>query len=262
MDLSELGNIDRREKVINTLKERKGKLIYKSFIKNIMKGKNIKLNEDIFFPYANAIRDQFFRSREEKETAISNALFEAGEFLSLEDIRPMNKKYQDLIILSVNEENWTVKDFEKKLASHPLVFRKKKMDKSEFSHQFKLAIVDFIQDHYLTKKAYELGLDKTDTIHLNESLWADSFTAYQSAKLFMSTQSDSAEQHILMKPIIDNLQKKYSPQISINMKLFESIKISSIDMFVTQGNVPYPVIVPSFPSFTNDSYIDYGSKIN
>ncbi len=133
---------------------------------------------------------------------------------------------------------------------------------TEFSHQFKLAIVDFIQDHYLTKKAYELGLDKTDTIYLNESLWADSFTAYQSAKLLMSTQSDSVEQHILMKPIIDNLQKKYSPQISINMKLFESIKISSIDMFVTQGNVPYPVIVPSFPSFTNDSYIDYGSKIN
>ena len=90
LNLSEQGNIDRREKVINTLKERKGKLIYKSFIKNIMKGKNIKLNEDVFFPYANAIRDQFFRSREEKEAAISNALFEVGEFLSLEDIRPMN----------------------------------------------------------------------------------------------------------------------------------------------------------------------------
>jgi hypothetical protein len=248
--------------VINTLKERKGKLIYKSFIKNIMKGKNIKLNEDVFFPYANAIRDQFFRSREEKETAISNALFEAGEFLSLEDIKPMNQKYKDLVLFTLSGDNWTVKDFEKNIASHPLVFRKKKMNKSEFSHQFKLAIVDFIQDHYLTKKAYELGLDKTDTIYLNESLWADSFTAYQSAKLLMSTQSDSVEQHILMKPIIDNLQKKYSPQISINMKLFESIKISSIDMFVTQGNVPYPVIVPSFPSFTNDSYIDYGSKIN
>ena len=262
LNLSEQGNIDRREKVINKLKERKGKLIYKSFIKNIMKGKNIKLNEDIFFPYANAIRDQFFRSREEKETAISNALFEVGEFLSLEDIRPMNQKYKDLLLFTLNGDNWTVKDFEKNIASHPLVFRKKKMNKTEFSHQFKLAIVDFIQDHYLTKKAYELGLDKTDTIYLNESLWADSFTAYQSAKLLMSTQSDSVEQHIIMKPIIDNLQKKYSPQISINMKLFESIKISSIDMFVTQGNVPYPVIVPSFPSFTNDSYIDYGSKIN
>jgi len=262
MDLSEQGNIDRREKVINSLKERKGKLIYKSYIAKIMKGKNIKLNEDVFLPYANAISDQFFRSREEKETAISNALFEVGEFLSLEDIQPMNQKYKDLVLFTLNGDNWTVKDFEKNIASHPLVFRKKKMNKSEFSHQFKLAIVDFIQNHYLTKKAYELGLDKTNTIYLNESLWADSFTAYQSAKLLMSTQSDSVEQHVLMKPIIDNLQKKYSPQISINMKLFESIKISSVDMFVTQGNVPYPVIVPSFPSYTDDSYLNYGSKLN
>jgi len=46
------------------------------------------------------------------------------------------------------------------------------------------------------------------------------------------------------------------------MNLFESIELSSVDMFVTQGNVPYPVIVPTFPSFTNDSYIDYGSTIN
>lgn len=262
MNLSEKGNMDQHTLVVNTLMERKGIELYKSYIAKIMKGKNIEFNPDVFLPYAQAIQQQFFRSKEEKETAISNALFKAGEFLSLEDIKPMNKKYKDLVLFTLNGDYWTVKDFEKNIASHPLVFRKKKMNKSEFSHQFKLAIVDFIQDHYLTKKAYELGLDKTNTIYLNESLWADSFTAYQSAKLLMSTQSDSVEQHVLMKPIIDNLQKKYSPQISINMKLFESIKISSVDMFVTQGNVPYPVIVPSFPSFTNDSYIDYGSTIN
>ena len=45
------------------------------------------------------------------------------------------------------------------------------------------------------------------------------------------------------------------------MNLFESISLSNVDMFVTQSNVPYPVIVPSFPSFTNDSYLDYGSEI-
>ena len=65
----------------------------------------------------------------------------------------------------------------------------------------------------------------------------------------------------LMKPIIDVLQKKYSSEIFINMNLFESISLSNVDMFVTQSNVPYPVIVPSFPSFTNDSYLDYGSEI-
>ena len=262
MDLSEQGNINRRQKVLNTLKERKGKSIYKSFIKEIMKGKNLELNEDVFFHYVNAIRDQFFRSREEKETAISNALFGEGEFLSLEDIKPMNHKYKDLVFFSLDGKNWTVEDFEKGIASHPLVFRKKKMNRSEFHKQFKLAIVDFIQDYFLTNKAYKLGLDKTNTIHSNESLWADSFSAFQSAKLWMSTQADSGAQYVLMKPIIDNLQNKYSPKISINMNLFESIELSSVDMFVTQGNVPYPVIVPTFPSFTNDSYIDYGSTIN
>mgnify|MGYP001168031149 FL=1 len=46
------------------------------------------------------------------------------------------------------------------------------------------------------------------------------------------------------------------------MNLFESIQISNLDMFVTQGNVPYPIVVPQFPSYTNDNVLDYGSTIN
>jgi len=261
LDLSDKSNIERRDQVVNILKERRGKAIYSSFIKDVMKGVKIDLNEKVFIPYSNAIRDQYFRSKEEKEDAISNALFGSEEFLSLNDIKPLDKKYQDLELFSINEENWSVMDFEKKLASHPLVFRKKKMNKYEFLNQFKLSIVDFIQDYYLTKKAYELDLDNKETIRLNESLWTDSFAAYQSAKVWMKSQKDSSEQYIVMKPFIDSLQKKYSSKISINMDLFESITLSSVDMFVTQGNVPYPVVVPSFPIFTNDSYLDYGSKI-
>ena len=262
LDLSDRGNLERKDLVINTLKERGGKTIYSSFIKDVMKGKEINLNKEVFIPYTNAIRDRFFRSKDEKESAISNALFEQGEFLSLKDIEPLDNKYQELTLFTIDGDDWSVKDFEENLASHPLVFRKKKMNRSEFSNQFKLAIVDFIQDYFLTKVAYDMELDKTEAIKLNESLWADSFSAFQSAKGWMSSQEDSLSQHILMKPVIDILQKKYSSQISINMNLFESINISSVDMFVKQGNVPYPVIVPSFPSFTNDSYLDYGSKID
>ena len=43
--------------------------------------------------------------------------------------------------------------------SHPLVFRKKKMNAAEFSDQFRLAIIDFIQDKFLTEKAYSMSLD-------------------------------------------------------------------------------------------------------
>ena len=65
-----------------------------------------------------------------------------------------------------------------------------------------------------------------------------------------------------MKPIVDKLQEKYSDEIYINTDLFEKIKISKVDMFVTQNNVPYPVVVPNFPSYTDDSYLNYGSKLN
>ena len=90
-----------------------------------MKGKNLELNEDIFFHYVNAIGDQFFRSREEKETAISNALFGEGEFLSLEDIKPMNYKYKDLVLFSLDGKNWTVEDFEKRHCITSTSFSKK-----------------------------------------------------------------------------------------------------------------------------------------
>ena len=65
-----------------------------------------------------------------------------------------------------------------------------------------------------------------------------------------------------MKPIVDKLQEKYSDEIYINTDLFEKIKISKVDMFVTQNNVPYPVVVPNFPSYTDDRYLNYGSKLN
>ena len=74
LDLSEKGNLERKDLVINTLKERGGKTIYSSFIKDVMKGKEINLNKEVFIPYTNAIRDQFFRSKDEKESAISLSL--------------------------------------------------------------------------------------------------------------------------------------------------------------------------------------------
>ena len=49
---------------------------------------------------------------------------------------------------------------------------------------------------------------------------------------------------------------------AIHSFLFEKIKISRVDMFVTQSNVAYPVVVPNFPSYTDDSYLNYGSKLN
>ena len=252
---------ERNTKVINTLRERKGLKEYESFVSEVMKGKEIKFNQDVFLSYANAISERFFRSRREKESAISSALFNSEEFLTVDDIQPLSDEFSTLILFEVNNIEWTIQQFEKDLLSHPLVFRKKKMNKNEFSNQFRLAIVDFIQDKFLTEKAYAMSLDRSFEVLQSEQVWKDSFLAYQSSRLY-DQNTTNKDRHIKMKPIIDKLQEKYSKDIYINTDLFEKIKVSNVDMFVTQSNVPYPVMVPNFPSYTDDSYLDYGAKLD
>lgn len=261
MAMTDKAITERNEQVVNTLKERKGLEVYKAFVAEVMQGKEITFNRDVLKPYAVALSERFFRSRKEKESAISGALFNSGEFLTVEDLRPLDNDFSDLTLFEVNGNAWKIKKFEKELLSHPLVFRKKKMNAKEFPEQFKLAIIDFIQDKFLTIKAYNLELDKSFEVAQSEMIWKDSFLAYQSSKLY-DQQSSMQNRHIKMKPIIDKLQDKYDKSIYINTDLFEQIKISNVDMFVTQSNVPYPVMVPNFPSYTDDSYLNYGSKLN
>ena len=173
----------------------------------------------------------------------------------------MDNNASDLTLFELDGKEWKIKDFENVLLSHPLVFRKKKMNAKEFTGQFQLAIIDLMQDMYLTEKAYEMSLDKSFEVEQSASIWRDSFLAFQSSLAYDKNQ-DQKDRHIKMKPIIDKLQDKYSKNIFINTDLFEKIKISRVDMFVTQSNVAYPVVMPNFPSYTDDSYLNYGSKLN
>jgi hypothetical protein len=65
----------------------------------------------------------------------------------------------------------------------------------------------------------------------------------------------------VMNPYIRDLQKKYSDEIEINIKEFEDLKLSSIDMIALQPNMAYPFIVPLFPELTTLTQLDYGRKM-
>ena len=136
------------------------------------------------------------------------------------------------------------------------------MDRSEFPKQFRLAIIDYIQDSYLTQKAYELDIDKSFEVMSEEQLWLDSFKAFQYSSLIINKMNEETETYIALRETIDELQQKYNDVIEIDMELFEAIELSKVDMFVTQSNVPYPIIVPNFPSYTDDSYLNFGKKMN
>ena len=84
------------------------------------------------------------------------------------------------------------------------------MSSQEFPSQLKLAIIDFVQDYYLTQKAYEMKLDEDDSVILNEQLWSDSFYAFQYTALKISEFESSDNIHEKLKPLIDELQIKHS----------------------------------------------------
>ena len=172
-------------------------------------------------------------------------------------------------LFRIDGQIWSVADFEQEMQRHPLVFRKRNMAKSEFAEQFKLAIVDMVRDRYVTTAAYEAGYDKAEEVQRNAQMWRDNLSAlYQQNKYLHSLGLVSAFRNEPVKiiesrlnPLIDSLQAKYSEKIAIDTERFESIKLSRIDLFAVQRNMPFPVVVPSFPMITTDHTLDYGKSV-
>ena len=161
-------------------------------------------------------------------------------------------------LFTYDSNNWTIEDFNKVLLSHPLVFRKKKMGRSEFPNHLRLAIADLIRNLEINKKCYEKGLNNHWIVQSNISMWED---AYLAKKYKEMRNLNSTNDNQLINSVIDSLQLAFSDQIKINIDAFENIELTSTDMMVTQSGVPYPVIVPSFPRLTNDDKLDYGKKM-
>ena len=246
------------------LVEKKAKKNYLSWVKDLMKNKKMKLNPDIFYEYAEKAADYFFKMDSVKEDMLNQVLWDDHEF----DTHTFNSDKdvnEDDVILYYDGATWTVGELNKQLSSHPLVFRKRKMKRSEFPQQLRLAIADLIRDTEITKQCYAKGYDKHWSVSLNEDMWRSSSNSkrYLSAVRSSNKQINDQDQWLrLMNPKIDSLQNVYSDQIEINMEAFEKIELTSTDMMVIQRGVPYPILVPSFPVITSDNKLDYGKKMN
>lgn len=246
------------------LVEKKAKKNYLSWVKDLMKEKKMNLNPDIFYEYAEKAADYFFKMDSVKKDMLNQVLWDDHEF----DTHTFNSDKdvnEDDVILDYDGTTWTVGELNKQLSSHPLVFRKRKMKRSEFPQQLRLAIADLIRDIEITKQCYVQGYDKHWSVGLNEDMWRSSSSSkrYLSAMRSSNKQINDQDQWLrLMNPKIDSLQNVYSDQIEINMEAFEKIELTSTDMMVIQRGVPYPILVPSFPVITSDNKLDYGRKIN
>ncbi|MBT3589816.1 MAG: hypothetical protein HOK52_00170 [Candidatus Marinimicrobia bacterium] len=248
------------------LTEKKAKEKYFGWVENLMRGKEMKLNPVIFYKYSNRAADYFFKMDSVKQNALNQAIWDEPAILDQSTIIVDHRDLEldpNSILLKYNGKDWTVKDFNEKLKTHPFVFRKRKMNRSEFPEQLRFAIADFFRDIEITKKCYEQGYDKYWSVDTHVDMWRGAtlsrkFTSYLRINNNHITNQDQWLD--FMNPIMDSLQKKYSDQIEINMNAFESIELTSTDMVVTQRGVPFVKVVPSFPIITTDSRIDYGSK--
>ena len=244
--------------------EKKAKNEYLSWVSSLMQGKEMNLNSNVFYDYAEKASEYFFKMDSIKKNMLNQALWDDVE-LETNTFNVDNVVDKDATILNYDGDSWTVEDLNNQLLLHPLVFRKRKMSRSEFPEQLRLAIADLIRNMEITKQCYAEGYDDHWSVELNTAMWRGSSNSkqYLSRLRSKNKQISNQEQWLaFMNPKIDSLQEAYSNDIEINMDVFEKIKLTSTDMMVIQRGVPYPILVPSFPILTSDNKLDYGRSSN
>ena len=249
------------------LRENDAEQKYKEWVHNIMTGKQLELNPNVFPAYAEKVTDIYLQSDSVKQAQYGKFLWADPELDFIRDSltsAPLESFAETDILFHVDNVSWTIQKFHQEIRKHPLVFRKKKMNRGEFQEQLKFAIADLVRNIEITKYCYKNKYEQSSTVKLNRELWFDSSIArYYRNILFkeMGVLYDDPENVATrMNPIVDSLQTIYSDQIKIDTDLFESIELTSIDMTVIQHGVPFSKVVPPFPVFTNDNKLDYGHR--
>lgn len=241
--------------------------IYADWVADLMHGKKIQFNPETFEEFVNIIGPDYFKSSKDRENAFNKKFWNKdNNEMYLNDNAAKLEQILDKPLLTVDGETWTVSRFEQEVKVHPLVFRNRKMAKSEFSNEFRMAVADLIRDKYITADAYEKEYDKNPLVERNVNMWTDNLLAlYQRQKILESLSVQNATPYKLVTnyfdPYLDSLRQKYSDRVYINTDEFEKIKLTSVDMFVIQRNVPFPVVVPEFPQLTTHNRLDYGNKM-
>ena len=249
------------------LRENDSEQKYKEWVQNIMTGKQLELNPNVFPAYAEKVTDIYLQSDSVKQAQYGKFLWADPELDFIRDSLtsvPLESFAETDILFHVDNVPWTIQKFHQEIRKHPLVFRKKKMNRGEFQEQLKFAIADLVRNIEITQYCYKNKYEQSSTVKLNRELWFDSsISRYYRNILFkeMGVLYDNPENVATrLNPIVDSLQTIYSDQIKIDTDLFESIELTSIDMTVIQHGVPFSKVVPPFPVFTNDNKLDYGHR--
>ena len=261
VDITEKQKKDTWDETIKVYSEELAKKYYGEYVSNLLKGKSIKFDPEIFPLFSKKLSKIYLIEKNKKEAVIENRIWnqkEETEFASFDDIRKMKNQ----VILTHGQKQYKISELLDLIKKHPLVFRKKSININQFSNELKYAVADLIRDVYITKEAYSLGLDKNILVINNEKKWEDYIKSLSLNNLIIKKNSPDSTPTKKLIMIVDSLQNEYSDIIKIDTDKFEKIKLSTVDMSVMYSNQPYTKLEPDFPIITNDHILDYGQKVN
>jgi hypothetical protein len=259
----------RYHEVEKKLKEKTAYHKWRNYVTRVMRGKKIKFEKETFIQLAKI----FFDIYGIQEKAVRNQTLRDYLNSHTEEIRFNNQIFKDLMLdqpfFNINGEVWTVRDFREAFMSHPLVFKYKFDNLRSFQQEFRMAIINLIRDHYLTKEAYKKKLDRNPIVKRTRTMWEDSYVATYHRDRYLNTILKREDfnpklmkgKNNYLSLYVDSLQQKYSERIKINIEALDNIQLTHIDLFVLKPNVPYPVAVPSFPEYLQDGKLDYGNPM-
>ena len=230
---------------------------YSEFIHSIMLNKKIQFNKDVFSKLIKHLYLEMERKDKSREQLFKKAIWPESKLVLDAEYDMLDFNKND-IIFTLDNEKWTMSRLNDLIKSHRLVFRKKKISKKEFPEAVKNAIADLIRDYFITKEAYNKGYENDIYINQYIDMWRDHFRAQFMRKKILKSIGESSNDIDILNPIIAELFEKYSSKIFINFELFDSINLTSTQMYVKNQNAAYQSPIPQFPILTDKYKINYG----
>jgi hypothetical protein len=261
---------ERLDQVKERLTLREASRIWDRFVARVMKGKQLLFKEDTFYRLTEIYADLYHFKEEDRNEMFNNQFWNRpGQDTDSELIEQAMKREEALWtapFFTIDGRQYSVHDFRRMLASHPLVFRKRRFSRSEFPEQFKLAVVDLIRDQYLNKTAEKNGLDKNPWVKQTVLMWSDAVLGQYQRNTYLDSigKKEAFIGNFMqvvredLNPYIRSLQQKYSDRIEIDAELLKQIQLTRVDMMAIQKWEPYPIVVPQFPVVTDEHRMDYG----
>ena len=228
---------------------------YADYVHAVMNNKTLNFNQDSFTKLINNLYYEMLQFENSKKELFKKAIWPENNLVLSGGYTSVNIDKNE-IIFNLDGKDWTMSDLQDLINSHPLVFRKKKISKTDFPGAVKSAIADLVRDYYLTQKALELNYDEDPYINQYVNMWKEHFIASTVRTKLLQSKSSNTSDIEYLNPIIKELFKKYSDSIQIDIELFNSINLTSIPMHVSNQNAAYQSPIPQFPILTDNHTID------